>query len=324
MELNRAMIEKIAQGVIFFEDGPCGGLIPRRFSKKQIETYDGNERFAIRAKASSGCCLAWETDACEMVLKFRCFTGSARDFYGFDLMVNDLLYAHLEDSVSEKPEGEWRVSLPEGTKSLKLHLPNLAGVEIISLSLPGASVIEPIGHSRRILFMGDSITMGYTAHFPSGTYPARVAAALNAEYLNQAIGGERFHPEILDENLDWNPDMIVLAYGTNDWSGKSKEQFISDCAEFTRRITGIWPDVPTYMLTPIWRLDYLTRRDDFSFEEAACAMEEIAEKYPNIQMIRGENLVPWSAELMADGYLHPNDLGFVHYAERLLARLKAF
>lgn len=323
MILTHDMIKSIAQGVIFFEDGPSGGLIPRRFSQAQINAYAYHEAFTIRTRASSGSCLAWETDATEMVLKFRCFTGSAHDFYGFDLMVNGLLFAHLEDSISEKPEGEWRVVLPEGTKSLKLHLPNLAGVEIIGLELPGATVCNPVKHLRRMLFMGDSITMGYVAHLPSGTYPARIAEALNAEYLNQAIGGETFHPEMLDEALDWNPDLIILGYGTNDWGLKSKEDFIKDCSEFIRRITGIWPDTPIAMLTPIWRSDYLTRRDDdFYFWDAHRIMEEIASNYPNLRVIHGENLVPWTLALMND-HVHPNDLGFVHYAERLLAQLKA-
>lgn len=323
MILTHDMIKSIAQGVVFFEDGPSGGLIPHRFSQTQIDAYAYHEAFSVRAIASSGCCLAFETDANEITLAFRCFTGSAYDFYGFDLMVNGLLFAHMEDSISKKSEGEWHVSLPEGTKSLKLHLPNLAGLEILSLELPGAAFCKPIRPLRRILFMGDSITMGYVAHFPSGTYPARAAAALNAEYLNQAIGGETFHPEILDEALDWDPDLIILGYGTNDWSTKSKSDFIKDCSEFIRRISGIWPDVPIAMLTPIWRTDYLTRRDDdFHFMDAHRIMEEIASSYPGIHVIPGENLVPWTPALMND-HVHPNDLGFVHYTERLLDQLKA-
>jgi len=316
-------VKSLARGVVFFEKGPFGGWIPRRFTEAQLKTYAGHESFSVRAGASSGCVLELITDAQAFSLKFRCFQASSRDFYGFDLMLNGQLFAHLEDNVLEKPEGEWHVTLPEGEKELKIHFPNLAGVEIFEIILAGANTVKPTGSKRRILFMGDSITQGYTARFPSGTYAARVAQALNAEYLNQAIGGETFHPEILDENFAWNPELIVLAYGTNDWSGKTKEKFTSDCAEFLRRLTDIFPGTPVAMLTPIWRGDALTKRDDFSFEEAAVIMEELAFEYPQIKLIRGDFLVPQMPELMEDVRLHPNDLGFVYYAERLLERLRA-
>lgn len=323
MILTKDAIRALFQGVIYVEEGPSGGLVPSRFSKVQREAYAPFEAFSIRTHSATGCCLALETDAEELFIRFRAFTGSAHDFYGLDLMVDGLLFAHSENSFSEKPDGEWRISLPAGEKSLKLHLPNLAGIEITALELLGATFFRPVNAQKRILFMGDSITMGYIAHFPSGTYPARIATALNAEYLNQAIGGETFHPEILDDNLDWKPDLIILGYGTNDWALKDRQHFTKDASEFVRRITAIWPGVPVVMITPIWRADYLTRRDDdFHFMEARSIMEEIASGYSNVSVIAGEYFVPWSRELLAD-HIHPNDLGFVYYAERLFAQLKA-
>jgi lysophospholipase L1-like esterase len=171
--------------------------------------------------------------------------------------------------------------------------------------------------------MGDSITQGYTAHFPSGTYPAHVAAALDAEYLNQAIGAETFHPEILDPDLSWTPDLIILAYSTNDWALKTREVFIEDATEFVRRICAIWPGKPVVMLTPTWRADYLTRRDDdFLFMDVPGIMRDIAAQFPDTQVITGIDFVPWTLKLL-DDHIHPNDLGFFYYAERLVTQLKA-
>jgi len=187
--------------------------------------------------------------------------------------------------------------------------------------------------------MGDSITQGYSAHFPSLTYVAQTAAYLNADYINQAIGGETFHPEILTP-LAWEPTMAIIAYGSNDWALKDRQRLIEDGGAFLERFHELYPELPTVVLTPVWRVDGPTRRkrfhelspeqptgascaddptrpsDNFQLEEVDGILREIAAQYPNMRCICGWNLLPQVKELL-DDVAHPNELGLTVYAKRL-------
>lgn len=323
MKLTFDQIRSLTHGAFCFDEKADGGLTPRRFTRPQLKTYRADQPDALRPRATSGVSIECRTDAAALELSYRCYPGSSRDVYGFDLMVDGLLHAHREGSVAKEPEGVWTVTLPAGEKCIRLLFPCLAEAEIMSLTLTGATFFDPLTHERTLLFMGDSITQGYTTHFPSLAYPAQIALNEDAAWVNQAIGGEVFRPEILDEEINFVPSLIVLAYGTNDWSGKEKPVFLKNATDFIRKIRGIWPDVPMAVLSPIWRGDYLTRRgEDFPFFDVHAALEDIASKYANTYIVDGFNLVPHASELMEDEPLHPNELGFIYYAKRLSSELK--
>lgn len=323
MKLSFEQIESLTHGALCFDRTEKGGLIPRRFTRSQLETYRAYEPDAFRPRASSGICIECVTDASALHLSVCCYPGSSRDVYGFDLMVDGQLYAHLENSPKNHPEDVWNVDLPEGKKRLRLMLPCLAEAEIHSLELKNATILEPVHYEKSILFMGDSITQGYTTHYPSLAYPAQIALAEDAELYNQAIGGEVFRPVILDEAIDYTPSLIVLAYGTNDWSTKERSVYLKDSADFIRKIRSIWPEVPMALLSPIWRGDYLTRRgEDFPFFDVHEALKALAAQDANTYLIDGFNLIPHAPELMEDERLHPNELGFIYYAKRLTENMK--
>jgi len=169
--------------------------------------------------------------------------------------------------------------------------------------------------------MGDSITQGYHSHFPSLTYPVQVAAHRNAEILNQGNGGEIFNPPILVP-LDWEPTMAVIAYGTNDWATTDRERTTQRATEFLDRFCRIWPGLPTIVISPIWRADFLTRRDDdFRQAEVKEILLRSAEKNSQIKVVDGHDLFPRIEALMFDERLHPNELGFTIYAKRLATAL---
>lgn len=321
MILSTEQIKCIAKGVAYWEDGPEDGLIPHRFCSAQEDVYRPDEVRFLRTCATSGIRLECRTDASALEISGRAFKGSAKDWVSLDLHVDGFLMGHFETTLAESDHFRFCQMLPQGEKTVTLYLPCMTGVEILEMGLPDATVVDAVSHKERILFMGDSITQGYNSHYPSITYPAQIAAHYNADYMNQAIGGEMFHPEILTP-LDWKPTMAIIAYGTNDWALKDRERLTQDAGDFLERFHALYPELPTVVLTPIWRADALTRReDDFRHTETDSILQEIAARYPNMKTISGQKLFPKIQELFEDLKLHPGELGFTIYAKRILAAL---
>lgn len=321
MILTAEQIKTIANGVEYWEEGIEGGIIPRRFCKAQEEVYSSHEAYFLRTRATAGVRLECRTDASALEVSCRAFAGSAKDWYGLDLKVDRKLWGHFEGTLQESDHIHWVQPLPQGEKQVGLYLPCLTGVEILEVRLENAAIVEPVEYAENILVMGDSITQGYSSHFPSMTYVAQMAAYRNADYLNQAIGGETFHPEILTP-LDWQPTMAIIAYGTNDWALKDRERLTRDTDAFLERFHSLYPELPTVVMTPIWRADALTRRDDdFRHEETDRIIQKIAAGYPNMKVISGQKLFPKIRELFEDLKIHPTELGFTIYANRIATAL---
>ena len=226
-----------------------------------------------------------------------------------------------------KKSGTVAFTLPRGTHRLSVYLPNLMRMDIANVCLSGASFAEPVSSQMKVLFLGDSITQGYDAYHASLSYTNRLSEALDAEILNQAIGGEVFDEKILDEELPFVPDLITVAYGTNDWAIlESKEQFLTGAENFFKKIKAIYPDKPVVYISPIWRGDYqrpFGTQDTAvgGFEESAKALQSLA-KQTGLTVVDGIPLTPHHSDFFADQILHPNDLGFGFYAENLLKALK--
>ena len=324
MILSTAQIKSIAKGVDHWTVGPESGLIPRRYSAYQLEVYRANERRLRNAGAAAGVRLEFSTDADAFRMAFRVFRGETRDYFGLDLYVDGALHSHFRGLLTDPDHINWEVALPAGKKTVTVFLPCSAGVEILEVQLQNATACESVAERKeKILFLGDSITQGLDGAFPSFTYVAMLANRRNADFLNQGNGGEIFNPCIIAP-LEWQPTMAVIAYGTNDWANKKREEFTADAAEFLKKFCEIWPDLPTFVVTPLWRDDAKSRRtDDFRHEEVGQILQRIAAEHPQIHVICGYELVPAVPELMWDKRLHPNELGFSIYAKRLAEKLDA-
>lgn len=88
---------------------------------------------------------------------------------------------------------------------------------IKNFSIDDGAQISPVEKNVRFLFFGDSITHGYATRFTSLTYANILSRTFNAQTLNQAIAGDVFNVNNLDRDLSFDPDMVFVAYGTNDW-----------------------------------------------------------------------------------------------------------
>jgi lysophospholipase L1-like esterase len=150
---------------------------------------------------------------------------------------------------------------------------------------------------------------------------------LDAEILDQAIGGEIFDKKILDAALPFDPDLITVAYGTNDWAVQpNQETFLTAAEAFFERIKEIYPDKKIVYISPIWRGDY---QRPYGTQDTAVGLFDTSVK--ELQALAKENslfvvdgipLTPHISDFFADQILHPNDLGFGFYAENLLRELQ--
>ncbi|MDO4488011.1 MAG: SGNH/GDSL hydrolase family protein [Eubacteriales bacterium] len=144
---------------------------------------------------------------------------------------------------------------------------------------------------------------------------------LNAEILNQAIGGYWFEGASLDDELkSLKPDLITVAYGTNDYSlSETLEIFINGARGFMDRLTEIFPDTPVLAIMPIWRADRKfhdrSRMLDYSSTDAFAALREMYAGYSNVTVLE-DTYFPTSPDFLnSEDRLHPNDLGFTFYAD---------
>ncbi len=326
MILTHEQIKDITLGALRVAQNEAGESCFYRFTEHQMEdVYIEIPDFYKKSKATAGVRLDFMTDSTALSFRYTVRSGSSRKFYFFDVCVDGVLVAHEGEMEMSAKAGQ--VSVVLGTeraeRRVTVWLPNLSIARLSEVTLDDGATLTPVTPTRRLLALGDSITQGYDAVYPSQSYANKLAWALDAELVNQAIGGEVFRPAILDEHLPYTPDLITVAYGTNDWSGRTAEEFHKYSDAYYSRLAELYPTTPVYVILPIWRadMDKVTRVG--RFESARDALRSYAGKYENFHVIDGMTLTPHLPAFYSDLYLHPNDLGFMVYAENLAKAISA-
>lgn len=324
--LGAVRVENMSDGINFF-----------RFTKEQEELYkERNEDFYNKTFATSGIQLRFITNSKTLSVKFTVTNHSSRKYFSLEIMKNGEKFAEIKNFDEEQlptnyttlllDGGEFskEIELGNGEKEISIVFPWSMNTVIRELSLGDGASLIPVKPAKKLLAFGDSITQGYDALYPSDKYITRLAKHLGAEEFNKAIGGEVFFPELAKTREDFIPDIITVAYGTNDWSKCSKEDFVKNCAEFYRGLSENYKGVKTYAITPIWRKDKCEYRKFGEFSEVEKLIGEITAEYDNITVISGADFVPANEEFYADAYLHPNDNGFRYYAENIIKEVGLF
>jgi lysophospholipase L1-like esterase len=194
--------------------------------------------------------------------------------------------------------------------------------EIKEIELTDASFVLPIRQDKNIIFYGDSITQGYDALHPSKTYAYRLSEALKANMLNKALGGDHFCPDLVKAANAYNPEYVIVAYGTNDWNYCTENEFIHNCKQFLYSLNINYPNSKIFVITPIWRKEMNESRRFGDFKNIEKIIKNQAEEFDNISVISGFEFVPQNENLFADMRLHPNDKGFEYYFENLSKHIK--
>ena len=274
----------------------------------------------MKSTATSGIKMDFTTDARAIEFTGRFSEGSSRKYAFFDIYVNGVLTAHPgTGDYPQNPDFSIRLPLDGKTNRVTIYFPCLARTVLKSFELIGASSVDAVKKNRKLLCYGDSITQGYDAEYPSFAYANTFADALDAEIFNKAIGAEVFNPQFADAPDGFTPDIISIAYGTNDWSKHiSAENIEKNATAFVTNLRKHYPDTPIIAILPIWRKDNNELRTAGKFSDMLEILKKVYAGFSNITVIDGLRLTPHLPEFMKDGYLHPNDIGFQLMAKNLL------
>lgn len=289
-----------------------------RFTQKQHALYDVvNKDFARKSYATSGIRLEFETDADSFSFKYRAMQASSRKFYYFDVFVDGVMVQHTGHEELLEAKSVLSVALPAGTHRVAVYFPNLFNARIWQVELSDGATFTPVKKSRKLLCFGDSITQGYDAKFSSQSYANLLADKLDAELVDQAIGGEVFRPELVDTDMDYQPDIVTVAYGTNDWSGQTRERTVECANAFYANVRCAYPNAKIFAITPIWRADNDRVTKVGTFTQGVEIVRAAAAAQEGVIIVDGNRMIPHLREVCSDRYLHPNDYGFKFYANAL-------
>ena len=320
MKLSTEQIRKIAIGVAYVEESD-GKIELHRFTKEQHEAYKTrSDDFYQKTFATAGIRLEFVTDSQTLFLETEVYSGSSRKFFSHAIYVNGEFIGELAAQTNVGTFSD-SFSLGEGEKTVTIYFPWTASSKIIEFSLDDGAKLEPVQKSIKMIQFGDSITHGYDAKAPAASYASIVADALDAYAINKGIGGEIFFPELASLPDNITPDIITVAYGTNDWSRGDLERFHQNSREFYKNLSSLYPNAKIFALAPIWRSNYDKENRMCDFSHISEHFRAIAKDIPNMYVIDCFNFVPHDPAYFSPDCLHPNDEGFSYYAEGVLEEI---
>ena len=317
MKLSYDTICALAHGVEYIEK-ENGKIVFSRFSKQEREcmSYGKDNSFS-----TAGVRLEFETD-CTYLKISVCNEHSNphnRNFYSYDIYCNDNMIGQIKNYNVEPSYPYKKYSI----KKICVYVPwSLKGM-IKEIEINDGAIIKPRIKAKKMIMYGDSITQGYDSKCPSLSYASKLADMLNANAINKGIGGSVFMPMLTKIKDDFPPDLITVAYGTNDWNGSDFTGFNLRCASFFENLLKNYPETPIYLIAPVWRADSGEQRKFGDFSQMAQTYLELSNKYKNIHFINGIDFIPHNKKYYRDGYLHPNDKGFGFYSRSLAEHFKS-
>ena len=295
------------------------GYFPIRFTENQLEGYKKAGNLPeVRSLCTSGMVMEFITDIPKLSFSYQVI-HSYKPNAVFDIYENDALcqVVRIPDS-STCGRIVYKRQCSERSK-ITIYLPHLTAISIDEIKIGNYSPVE--GTGKKILFLGDSITQGMTSVSPSLCYTSLLARYYHADILNQAIAGECFREEYLDKDLDFSPDTVFVAFGTNDVTNiESTVEFQDNIHAYFKKLVHIYGSCKIYAITPIWR--------DFTesplFGDKIIVFRKMIEEEAQragIQTVDGLLLVPHLSGYFYDGTTHPNESGFHQYALNLCSQI---
>lgn len=219
-----------------------------RFTKKQRNHY-ATTQFNTKENASAGQTMEFITDATAIRFEYTQEIASSQYFYFFDLFINGKMVSHVGKETYVSPEkGIYEEPLSEGEKHVRIVLPNLSQTSLRNVELKNATIFQTVEKKRNYIAYGDSITQGYTAHFPSLSYFNLITEVLDAEGYNLGIGGEFFStvdagPKLSHKGRHCNSSLrnqrLEKAFGRRN-SPKNADIFTAHCGD-PQRCADIHP-----------------------------------------------------------------------------------
>jgi len=314
MKLSFEEIKSISVGAVDIWS-ELDGVHYSKCTKAQLSVWESLGGDLLRnAKATTGVRLDFHTNSKFIKVKL----GS---FGKYEVKVNEVLKEQYVFSEENQKKEIMLVFDDNNDNHIVISLPSHREPGVISeVEIDNGAFIRPHIFDRKFLFLGDSITQGYASKYDFNSYAYQISHYYNAESVIQGIGGSFFVPETV-MSIGYNPDVIFIAYGTNDFMClKSLDELKNKVKAYIKALKSIYTDTKLIAITPIWRKDKGELRAMGVFKDCCdCIKKAMLEL--DVKIIYGDKLVPPLNEFMADS-IHPNDLGFFAYTLNLLDQLQ--
>lgn len=330
--LDETAIKSITKGA-FKVNKDSEGFHFHRFTEVEEALYNSKES-QLLLNSPAGVKLMFITNSTQLKLVGSVKRASpVRSFYAIDIKIDDILFdciKNFDDSVADTvySEDEYHfgsfekvICMKPGNKKVEIYLPYGVSFVLKELHLEDDSVIMPIKSDKILYAYGDSITHGFDALHPSESYISKISDTFGIELFNKGIGGMVFDPCMAEVKNDISPDYIMVAYGTNDFGSKTREEFAQNCKDFLTNLSVNYPKADIFVIAPLRRLDK-SKNDIFGdFIGLGEIIQREASKTDNVKYINAYDYIPARKEFFGDGYLHPNDKGFELFYKALYKEL---
>lgn len=333
MKLDITQLKSITTGAVRIEQEE-DGIHFYRFTQEQQALYAGvSADFLKKTHATSGVKFCFRTNSETFSMKWLAINGSGRTFFQFDVFVNGKRtesFGNFDaDTITREytsftyPLGgfEKTVSLGAGEKDVCIYFPYSIRAVIQEVSVDDGAWLEPKLPRKKMVVFGDSIAHGYDALRPSNSAFTRLAQALDAQEYNKGIGGDGFFPALAATKEPFDPEYIVVAYGTNNWFGNTYEEFIGKCNGFYQNLVKTYPNSKIFALTPIWRDDCRQEKKFGAFEGVEKGIREAVRDLANVEIITCFDFLPHDKNYLGDFRIHPSDEGFDYYYSNLVKEI---
>ena len=317
MRLSFEQIKSVTVGVVDIKQDGDEIKFFKCTEKQTQGWFATSEILGQRSLTTSGVRLDFHTDSKKLTFEVG---GGGK----FEVLINGTLRARFTPTENEK---RFSLNLTETNGRaadevrVTLAFPSHSVGTLKSVELDDGATVAPHEYSRKMLFIGDSITQGYNTKFDTLSYAWQTTLNYNANSIINGIGGAFYHIPTYDRP-DFEPDTVILAYGTNDASRyqNNRDEMYRQVCGYLDLIKEGYANSQVIVLSPIFRA-----KDDLSpmgewFDERRVMIENEARKR-GFDVISGLDLVPPLPDFYADKYLHPNDLGFTCYALNLARKL---
>ena len=346
----------LIHGAVDYVSEGEGWVRPVRFTPAQMRAL-GSVRawhpgyYRQLAACTSGVTLEFETDAASVSVELRMgrpprgtvsvladvtraqsleapFDGASADVDGRHLPLcvpdeDNVVTFSLDDPAAAPEPGIVRLPLPGMGENhrVRVWLPCLAPCAVREVRADG-TYLNPVADAGRLLVIGDSIAQGYVSRDPGLSWTALLAGQLGLELLNQGVGGQVFQPgSLADLPSLLTPEAIVVELGENyRYEPCSASRVALDVKALLGEVSEAWPDVPTWVLTPLPHLECAYPTHPRSCADAVPSLiEECAAKHEQMRLVDGTALLDADSleTLICDGSDHPGPDGHRMIAERL-------
>lgn len=298
MRLNFDQIQSVTVGADHIRE-ENGALHFYKLTDRQLDAFRAlSEDLYERGQTTTG-------------IRLEFYTNSSRVKYGW---TKNGVYEE-QTSVLSREDGS------AGEHKFTLIFPSHGLATLSFLEIDDGCFLRPETYDCKMLFIGDSLTQGWNSSRDELSFAYLTSRHFYANSIIQGIGGAYYHPSTLDR-VNFDPDTVIVAYGTNDASGaQSVDEVGVKCAAYLARLKELYPAAALRVITPPWRKDYDKPRPYGHVQSISDRIRAEAEAL-GIPVIDAMTLMPHDPSLLTDD-VHPNDQGFALYAEGLIRALEA-